>query len=46
MCRRRLETGISFRRDPVGEPVASSQNFERQLKEGSGNGASFSVGAL
>jgi len=49
MCRRRLEIGISLHRGPIGEPGVGgpfTRNFERYLKEGSGNGASLSVEAL
>jgi hypothetical protein len=49
MCRRRLEIGISLQRGPIGEPGVGgpfTRNFERYLKEGSGNGASLSVEAL
>ena len=39
---------ISFYRDPVGQPGVGSftRDFERQMKEGCGNEASVSMGAL
>jgi len=43
------ETGVSLRRGPVGVPEEggpSTGNFENSLKEGSGYGASSSMGAL
>ena len=43
-----LKTGISLHRGPFREPRGCSltRDFEKQIKEGSGNGASLSVGAL
>jgi len=43
-----LESGISLHMGPSGEPGVGSftMDFERQMKEGSGNGAFLSVGAL
>jgi hypothetical protein len=41
--------GVSPYRGPVGEPGKAgppTRNFENQLKEGSGYGVSFSMGAL
>jgi len=41
--------GISLRTSPVGEQGGGGSftwDFERQMKEGSGNGASLSVEAL
>jgi hypothetical protein len=43
-----LEMGVSLHRDHVGKPRGGPfiGNFERELKEGSGNGSSLSAGAL
>jgi len=40
--------GISLHRGPVGQAGVGlfTRDFERQMKEGSRNGASLSVGAL
>ena len=48
MLRKALETGISLHRGPVGQPQVGSftKDFEKWMKEGSGNGVSLSVGAL
>jgi hypothetical protein len=51
MCRRKLQKRVSL---SVGAPLGNlgrgggpfTGNFERKLKEGSGNGASVSAGAL
>jgi len=42
MSKKALETGNSFHRGPNWDPGGSSftRTFERQMKEGSGNGAS------
>ena len=43
-----METGIALHRHPTGEPGRRfiTRDFERWMKEGSGNGASLSVAAL
>jgi hypothetical protein len=49
MYKKALVTGISFHGGPVGGTWRGdflTGDFERQVKEGSGDGASLSVGAL
>ena len=44
-----METGISLHRGPARGPGGGGSitgDFERQMKESSGNGASLSMGAL